>query len=302
MRAVHGDDAQPQAATRSQGELGLEAPVEAVYRFEGTGSIRGEIQVPQGMQLPPEFRVVAEPSRILHGREHAVYTERIYKQGEQGFEYEQGFGLRGLPLGGYDVRVVAPGLDCRPVPVLLCKGAEHPFVSVGLRASGFVDGSVIDERGRPVEDVLVTLEPAVAGERREVRTGPSGAYLIEDVPDGEYRLLVGPPHAPLAPPVELSFRAPSLNVPEQRIPALASFELATFDENWIPLADVSVSGYGSNGGQLELSTDLTGHAFARHLPPGTYKLVARHSSGQRGKLSIEIGLDEPAFVQFVLRP
>lgn len=125
--------------------------------------------------------------------------------------------------------------------------------------------------------------------------------MFEDLPDGEYRITFGPPHAPLAPAGELSFRAPSMNFPPRRIPLLADLEVLTFNELWQPLAGAHVSGYGSNGGQLELVTDDQGRGLARFLPPGRYRIAARHEGGQRAKLTIDVSLEQPEMVQLQLR-
>lgn len=282
-------------AGRSSPGLDTGAPlVEARHRFGGQGSIRGEIVVPAGLALPRAYTVIAEPSRVLLGREHAARREQSFEAGEPRFE------LRGLPLGGYDLRVRAEGMNCDPMPVLLCEGAEHPYLVIALHPTGFLDGSVLDEAGTPVEELLVTLEPLAAElPRRQTRTTPSGTYLFEDLPDGEYRIHFGPPHAPLAPSSELSFRAPSMSFPQRRIPVLLTLELRTLDENGFALPGAHVSGYGPAGGQIELVTDEEGRGLARFLPPGRYQIAARHEGTLRASTGFELQAGEPA--ELVLR-
>ena len=256
--------------------------------FRGLGSVRGTILLSQGAVLPEAWAVVVSPSRSLQGREHAETRRVEHRAPEKDFE------VRDLPLGGYDVAIEGPGLAGNPVPVLLVRGSEHPFVHVAVHPRGLLDGSVLTESGRPAEDVLVVLELQPSGERFTTYTGPNGAFLFEGLPDGEYRLFVGGVTKPLVEPRELSFRAPSLRVPVQRVPELASLIVNTVDSEGNPVPSVVVQGFSQSGGQIDTVSSEAGVARIPSLRPGTYRLSLRdEATGRRGRSTIELeGGDE----------
>ena len=283
------DDAQPGPDAERERAAGTDAGGR-LRRFEGTGSIRGRLVVPPGGRLPETWTVRVGPSLYLEGRQHAV--RRDVTCGGDTSEFEIG----DLPLAGYDVRVEAAGMNSNPQPVLLVRGAEHPYVTVSIYATGFIDGFVIEEGGRVAEGLQVTLERSATGERRTVATGATGAYLFADVPDGQYRLLFGPPDRPLIPAGELSFRAPSMNYPRREIPPTATAQIRTVDRTGARVPRARVEGFGPEGGSIQVTTDELGLAEVRYLPPGTYQLSARDDSGRRGKMAAELELGEPADV------
>ena len=49
------------------------------------------------------------------------------------------------------------------------------------------------------------------------------------------------------------------------------------------LPNVIVTGFGTQGGLIEVQTDAEGQAWARHLPPGRYKLQAKSPDGRRAR-------------------
>ncbi len=252
--------------------------------FEGSGSIRGRVSVEEDVSFPETWKVVVRPSLYLRGKERAVEREAEYGGDEREFA------LSDLPLGGYDLTIEAPGMNSRPLPVLLVRGARDPFVTVRIYPTGFLDGLVLGEDGSLAPNLLVTLERIATRKRTTTRTGPTGAYLFEDVPDGEYRIYFGPPEAPLLPFDELSFRAPSMNFPLREIPPTASLQIYSVDLSGKRVGGVKVQGFGSEGGRIRGTTDERGLLMVRYLPPGHFNLSARDGEGRRGKMVVDIEL------------
>lgn len=245
--------------------------------FEGRGRIRGEVQLAPGVVWPQRWTIHAVPSRIVRGREHAVPAHRELSGDTRAFD------LDGLALGGYDVFVEGAGITSDRVPVLLVRGSPSAFVNLLVRPRGFLEGFVRDTEGRLIEGLLIVIESRGSGKRLSARTDPSGRYVFEDLPDGEYRLLLGSSNRPLVPPLELSFRGPSMRVPVQEVPPLGTLVVHAVDRLGYPLSGVRVQGYGSEGGTIDTVTDDLGEARALALPPGRFRLRLRHEDGREGR-------------------
>ncbi|MDP6408916.1 MAG: carboxypeptidase-like regulatory domain-containing protein [Planctomycetota bacterium] len=252
--------------------------------FEGRGSIRGRVSVAQGVRFPANWTAVVRPSLYLRGKERAVERADARAGGEREFT------LPDLPLGGYDLTIEAPGMNSQVLPVLLVRGAEHPFVTIDLYPTGFLHGLVRGEDGSLAPELLVTLERNTTRKRRTTLTGPTGTWRFEDVPDGEYRLYLGPVEAPLLPADDLSFRAPSMSFPLRELPATASLMIYTVDTAGRRIGGVKVQGFGSAGGRIRGVTDDRGAFLARYLPPGHFNISARDEEGRRGKMVSDIDL------------
>lgn len=264
--------------------------------FDGQGSIRGRLVLPEGLDPVPALRVSAKPSRILRGRDRARASAIELPAGETEFV------LSGLPLGGYDLEVEGEGLQAPPHPVLLVKGSADPYVVLALSPTGFIDGFVRHADGRPAEGVQVTLEPLLEGAVQSDSTGASGEYLFLNVRDGEYRISFGPPEQPLLPARELFFRAPMMQVTPQVLPPLVELHVIVVDEEGRRVEAVTLDGYGSNGGHVHALTDLQGEARIDFLPPGNYRVSARAEDGRHAQLEVELGLDPPIEHTVRLRP
>lgn len=283
--AAHGSNAlptPPAARAEDTPPAAAQRPGEARDEFEGRGRIRGEVQLAPGVVWPERWTVRAEPSRMLRGREHAV-PARCELSGDT-----RAFDLDGLALGGYDVFVEGPGITSNRVPVLLVRGSPTAFVNLLVRPRGFLEGFVRDVEGRVVERLLVVLENRGTRERRSTHTDAAGRYVFEDLPDGEYRLFLGSTNRPLVPPLELSFRAPSLRVPVREVPPLGTLVVRAVDPLGYPLAGVTVQGYGSEGGTIDTVTDDLGTARVLSLPPGRYRLRLRHEDGREARAEAQV--------------
>ncbi|MCB9916475.1 MAG: carboxypeptidase regulatory-like domain-containing protein [Planctomycetes bacterium] len=268
----------------------------AAAEFEGQGSIRGLVQAAPGVTLPESFAVVVGPSRSVRGREHAASRRLQLDGGQREFE------LADLPLGGYDVWVEADGLRAPRRAVLLTSGSASPYVILQLGRMGFIDGVVRRADGAPAEGVLVALIPSLGEVRREERTRPDGMYRFDDVEDGEYSLAVGPAEAPLVPPRDLYFRAPSMRFPDVELPPTASLLLFAQDYQGRLMPDVVITGFGDAGGSLSVTTGSDGRARAEDLPPGRWRLQARDPQGTlKARMTFDVTLEEGLECWLVLR-
>jgi len=192
------------------------APSSGPAQFEGRGIVRGEVVPQNGALMPERWTLVLEPHPWLEGSEKAEGRRVEFEHGETTFRVED------LPLGGYLVRCSASGLNDVPASVLLVRGSPDQFVTLALRPSGLLDGSVIDAAGRPAEGLDVTLESTATHDRATVSTDPAGGFVFRNVQDGEYELRFGRPESPLLPPEKITFRAPSLRYPTRTLPPRAS--------------------------------------------------------------------------------
>lgn len=289
--AVHDPDLERPAA---EGTRAKEAPaaldLSSPAAFAGQGSLRGEIVAGSGTVFPERWTLVVEPSPVLRGRERAA-TRRV--EHEHG---ERSFALTDLPLAGYRVRAEALGLNGTPADVLLVATSPAAFVTLAFAPAGFLDGQVRHADGAPADGLAVTLEHVMTRARVSTETDVNGAWVLRDVVDGEYRLYLGPPAAPLVPPRELVFRAPSLRVPEARLPVVGTLDLVVLDLTQAPVPDTVVTGATSAGGAFEARTDASGRARVRFLVPGTWHLEARAGERTSGSITVEVGAGPPAEV------
>lgn len=257
-------------------------PPSAILSPQGTGSIRGRLVVDPGVPFPERWSVVVTPSRRALG----VPTAEVRRLPVDDPTGE--FTVKDLPLGGYEVRVEAPGMNSRPSVALLTPVSAHPYLIVSVSPTGFIDGFVIGGNSLPAEGLLVTLEERKSKERVETRTRGDGMYRFEDVKDGEYVLYVGPPEDPLVPARELSFESPSMRFTTIELPRTVEILIHTRDNFRSRLAGVTVSGFGPSGGRFEMVSDSEGEARVESLPPGRYRLTARSDDGRRARSTIQV--------------
>lgn len=272
--ATLGDlGSQGTAATRNAGGSSRGA----APQFLGTGSIRGLVTTSDGTPPPKPFIVHVGPSNSLGGREYAQLTSAEFSEDE--------FELPDLPLGGYDVWIEAPGMNTQRSPVLLTQTAQDPYIVLRISPMGFLDGFVMNEDGRPGQDVRVELAAMFGEERQVTVTRHDGFYAFKLVPDGEYKLLIGPQHQPLVPVRELKFTAPKMHFPKVILPPTVDILVHSTDGKGKPLQDVTISGFGDPSGRLEITTDAQGDGWARNLPPGRYRVIGEHADGLRAKMT-----------------
>jgi hypothetical protein len=252
-------------------------------RYEGNAHLRVFASVKQGAQFPRAWSLLFEPSKTLIGGEHAVPRRFDFKNGETKLEVDD------LALGGYDVRAEAQGMCSLVQQQLFSKPNDVDVVmQVELYPAGFLAGRVIDAHSQAVEGLPVALESKTDRARREVLTDPAGNYVFESVTDGDYWLFAGNPDAPLAPPRDVAFLAPTLHMPDIEVPVLGEVSVRVVTSSGAPVADAKVECFGNAGGRGALVTDVNGRALARFLPAGTVRFVASTSSGAVGREQFDL--------------
>jgi hypothetical protein len=259
------------------------------------GVIRGELLVGGGATVPERWSLHVGPHPWLAGHDRAADRRIEFEHGETKNE------VRDLPLGGYLVEAIATGLNCLPGNVMLVRGSEDQFVTIQLSPAGFIDGGVLDSEGRPADGLEVTLESAATGERATQTTDASGNFVFRAVRDGEYRILFGRPDSPLLPPQSLAFQAPSMRFPTRTLPPSAALDVTVVDARLRPVAGARISGSAAGGGAVDTSTDASGTARVRFLPPGTYRIDARTDLGLRGSGTVALAGGKDGALRIVLR-
>jgi Carboxypeptidase regulatory-like domain len=253
----------------------------------GVGRIRGELQLAAGLS-PRPWRLDLRPSQVLIGRDQAI-SRTIEFSAEQ-----REFDLSPLPLAGYDLIVAAAGASATPQPVLLVPGAEEVNVLLELYPAGNLSGSVIDPDGIGIvglEVHLVSLPPAL---QRRTQTDPSGRFVIESLPDGQYELRLGQSAAPLVPPKSISFSASGMELEPQRLPRLFDLEILVTDSAGQAVEGAQVRGYSSAGGSIDVLTDSQGRARAHLLAPGRISLRSKVEGRGSAYTEVLIGADDAA--------
>ena len=255
-------------------------------RFRGRGVLRGSIEAAPGLSMPAAWTLVLEPSSSLAGSGDPE-PRRIELTGDDDWVVED------LPLGGYAVRAEAPGCNGRAVHVLLERTSNAAYVMLQLSPAGFVEGRLVDADGAPVEEVEVWLLPGApkalgltGSEGRSTRSDVEGLWRFDDVLDGTYTLLFGPPSAPLVDPVAIRFQAPSLTWPSPELPPLVDLELLVTDAVGQPVGDATVVGTSP---QAFRATSLpNGSVRVPNLPFGFLNVRAEHEALGSGRLTLQL--------------
>jgi hypothetical protein len=287
--------AERSALAEDPGDPGL--PVPRPTTGAERGVIRGNVSVGPRSEFPASWRLVVGPSMQYQGKTTGP-RRTLEREGNV-----RDFRVDDLPLAGYAVHAEAAGFNSLPVHVLLTEGSSEVFVTLLLSPAGFLDGAVLDAEGRGVEGLTVTLENEATRARTQTVTVASGAYLFERVLDGDYTILFGPPDAPLIPPRELSFQAPSLRFPDVQLPAVGELSVVVRDRGGRTLSDVRVTGFSEDGGSFVATSDLDGRATARNLPPGTFRVFASTDDGLESKpREIQVPAGDPQQIELVLEP
>ncbi|MBL8857700.1 MAG: carboxypeptidase regulatory-like domain-containing protein [Planctomycetes bacterium] len=264
-------------------------------RYDGLGRIRGEIIAREGTVLPTDWTLVVEPSPTLVGSERAVRRRLEFHAGEREFE------VGDLPLGGYQIRAEAAGLNCTPVDASLIKGSEDVFATVLLRPSGFIDGYVLASNGAPADGVPVVLEAADTQLRTRTHADANGKYLFTNVLDGNYKLYIGSPDSPLVPPGDILFIAPSLRFRELKLPPTGALVVYSRTETGAPVPRVSISGFGVPKGSLTAETGDNGIVRVPFLLPGEYRIEGLSDEMHRGRANATVTADVDTEVVVHLR-
>jgi hypothetical protein len=258
--------------------------------YAGRGVLRGELILSPGVLQPNTWTLVLEPHPWLAGAEHAQKKSIAFEHGEHTFEVPD------LPLGSYRVHAEVSKVNATDAAVQLVKSSSNQFVTLRLDPPGLIDGRVFADNREPADGLDVVLESKSTQVRMQTRIGPDAAFAFHDVLDGEYLLYLGPAEAPMFPPIDIAFRAPTLRIPDHTLPPTGTLDITALDEGNHTLSDVDVSGSAAPKGVLHVTTDSRGKAIARWLLPGVYRLNATAPDGRRSKSNIAVTAGEPGLV------
>lgn len=289
-------DGSKRAAEPTAGAPHAADPVEPPPEGRRRGVLRGDIELPSGVELAGPWTVRLERSHVLRGAEIAVPRQLERPADARDFRFDD------LPLAGYDVVVESDGFFSRRLPVLLVEGAADVYVVVAVERTGWVEGRVLDEDGGLVEDLEVALVQEGATARRTTRTRADGTFRIDGLVDGRYVLSLGNADVPYAEPVRLAFDAPSLDVGTLTVPKLHVLVVRVVDQTGRAVAGARVRGLGSAGGVVDASTDARGELRVPLLVAGEYRLRAEHDEAGRvvALESVSVGGNEPAEITLEL--
>jgi hypothetical protein len=191
----------------------------------------------------------------------------------------------------------SPPLGAFPKRVVLQAGTTET-VEFALSTLRQLRGRLTDERELGVEDVRVALESA-ARAVSEAITRADGTFSFPPLPEGDYALVAGDPLGPLLPRRILRLDG-ELGEQELRVPVLLELEVRVLDEQGVAVPEAEVEGAGEKGGRVAGLTDAEGRLLAVQLPPGNYRIFARHSSRGRGNRIFTLSGPGPAPLEIQL--
>lgn len=195
----------------------------------------------------------------------------------------------------------APGLGALPQRIVIAPGASET-VEFSLVAVWRLTGRLADERESGIPAVRIALERAERAIAEE-RTWPDGSFRFPPLPEGDYALVVGDPLGPLLPRRILRLDG-ELGPQELRVPVLLELEVRVVDEQGFAVPDAEVEGVGEKGGRIAGQTDADGRLRAALLPPGDYRIYARHASLGRGNkiIALSAALTAPLEIRLLTGP
>ena len=282
--------------TDAQLGAGAAPPRQDPTRFEGQGTLRGRLLLPGEAHLEGPWLVKVGPSPWLVGSEMAETRTLERPPSERDFRFDH------LPLAGYQITIETPGWTGLPANALLQRRANDVFVTVQMERNATVEGTLFRSNGVPAEGIPARLE-ALEGELAfETEVDIAGKFVFEGVPEGNWRLLLGPPAAPLLPAQNLDVRRGALVLPQAQLPPLTWFRLILMDPDGEPLSGVEISGSGNRGGVVRGSTDAYGVFVGRDLPPGRWTIRASMEGYRSRRHLFVTTLEEPYEETLVLSP
>lgn len=224
------------------------------------------------------------------------------------------FALVGLAAGENRVELLAPWGEQRQESISLARAGEEVARDFELRPPATLAGRVLDEGGRPVSGAQVELAwdgrvpPLIEarggpdeqrrGSSARTRADEQGAFLLENLPAGRSAVLVAvPPGASdprLAVEVGVELRAGEEHAGLELVLSPARrLEGRVLLEGAGPLAGARVDLVPRVPGRgrveaLRAETDLEGRFAFSSLPPGAYRITARHADAHSLSESVDL--------------
>lgn len=185
-----------------------------------------------------------------------------------------------IPCSPGDVKVSArgdgpPRVVSMTVHATLQPGASE-LVELVLAPEAVFAGALEDETGRALAGLALHLR-----RRKEVLASATsdvaGRFRLAALPAGEYELVLGALEGPLRPP-ETVVLAPGDPPRTLVLPVLLALGLRVVDADGQPVAGARLEGTGKPGGHLQGLSDADGRLRVEGLPPGDYRVFARHAT------------------------
>jgi hypothetical protein len=279
-------------------------PVQATAAAPSSGVIRGHVTLSASVLDRLETITV----RVIEAVNDASGTRPFTHL--QAVRYEPGdatptFTIHGVPFSryGYVVQAYVPDLNGSEQVVTL--DADHPTADVVLGIQPGVPFTVLlrDQMHNPLEGLEVTMTPIGSPMgRHNLRkvTDNFGAAVLESVLRGAYRVAVGPPGAPLIPPVDVEVQPPGAGLSAQ------SHTIVVPRGHKLAVRVVGPAGYGMKEAEVHVvassdiqfreykqTTDLAGLAEFPHLVAGSYWVNVTAPEYSRRTLPVKVPTDSP---------
>jgi protocatechuate 3,4-dioxygenase beta subunit len=263
----------------------------------------GDVALQTGLVIRGQVReaagtAVAE-ARINAFRDRSMGEDR----GEGRTTADGSFAIGGLREGTYRLSVFAPGhaMVDREVEA----GADG--VDIVLETAGSLTGTVVDDRGQPVENfrVLARMPPPTpaAGSRvmmgpprQESISSPDGRFVLDEVAPGTYAVEVSAPERATSTVTNIKVSAgAATDLGRVALGAGGIVRGSVVDTAGapVPAAVVTAQGTGRTfgfgpAGSPEAVTDARGLFEMRGVPTGALQLIARHPSFAEGRASVDV--------------
>jgi hypothetical protein len=229
-------------------------------RFNGRGRLLVELQAPPDFNGP--WTLSLAPAKALFGGDRALPRELQVLTGERRVTLED------VQLGGYEIRAKADGLQGIPEYVMMALPDDVDVIQpLRLVHLGELVGRVLDAEGAPAADFPVELQSPSGQVEQSVRSDATGHYRFERLADVEYKVAVGYAGAPLI-VREVSFKAPSLTMPDLKLPPLAPLRVRVIDSEGRAIEGAVLTLSGLASGARSATTDRDGLAQLPHCVAG----------------------------------
>jgi hypothetical protein len=312
---------------RPAGDAKGEVPAPQIDVYTGGNIEWANVVVPEGIEVIDE-RLEAhgfkpQDGTVLEGTVVDVATQQplasevqlqlVEAQPEGGYKYttvtttrsdEKGLWvLKNAPAGWHRVVVMAEGYVARIVAYSTFEGQPHwSEHNTGLSRPAALAGRVTDAEGRPLADVDVRVSDIVAVPGgvynsladHEVKTGPDGRFVVDNLPIGRASVHVykeGYCRAGLAPEIDTPAEDVSLSMDRS-----ASIEVTIdFSDTVRPagyiveIEDARGAAVGRWGGTANI--DAEGKVTFKNVPPGRYVLTGRPNPGRESQTTDPIPID-----------
>ena len=259
--------------------------------FEGMGQISGELFPSDSAPMPDTWTLVIEPSQFAMGRETAVRKELEFPGNQTTFE------VRDLPMASYRVYARAKGQASMALEVSLFKiegpghrVKDHSHIMLRLQPLSGLQVTVRTADLSPAIELPLTLESRITKQRWEAKTNVAGRHEFEQLPAGQFTLLVGYADQPLIPAADVLVSMGKIANWEGTLPVTHRLSIKVIDGQGRALPGAILRGHG--GAPIDGITDFEGMFTQAYMPAETYRIRAEHKESEsHGRTVVTLPLD-----------